>query len=93
MAATLILLLCLLPHDVNKKRIFTIFIVMSGWLLLPSATVQYQSKIKLAAKLPKSARKLRFGQFTEENLNGKLQFFCSVGFLRLRPIAFCKKVV
>ena len=35
------------PHDVNKKRIFTIFIVMSGRFLLASAIVQYQRKIKL----------------------------------------------
>ena len=47
MAATLILLSCLLPHDVNKKTIFTIFIVTSDCFLLPSAIVQYQRKIKL----------------------------------------------
>ena len=47
LAATLILLQYLLPHDVNKKKKFTIFIVMSDWFLLPSAIVQYQRTIKL----------------------------------------------
>ena len=44
MAATLILPLV----SACTGYIFTIFIVMSGWFLLASAIVQYQSKIKLS---------------------------------------------
>ena len=84
MAARLILLWCLLPHDVNEKRILTIFVVMSGWFLLASAIVRYQRKLKLLKLKLKKLGKFTCTLWQQKAIDSSLRRLVFSRFLDLR---------